>query len=278
MAFEVFPYTDLHDLNLDWILGEVKRLASEYDHLLEQLETDDQSIQELQQAVQRIDQNIDQIETAMDQLNTSLRAYSDEHYTDLLFRINDNYNALIALINQNAQLISQLQEYIPEYVQLYCNQCREQLLEYLDQFRQEILQLIQDIQVINPMTGQQDTLQNVLDSYWDYMTRDSFTAGEFDGVTANYDITAENFDSKNMTAWEFDNQGARYFSEFDDRFYMTSPVTGERTYYKDLISYLFGLHQDLGLTAAAYDAQELTAQQYDDLDYTAQFYDWRSTI
>lgn len=26
MAYERFPYTDFHDLNLDWILGKVKEL------------------------------------------------------------------------------------------------------------------------------------------------------------------------------------------------------------------------------------------------------------
>ena len=278
MAYEIFPYTDIHDLNLDWILGETKRLAAAYDHLLDQLQQDDQSIAELQQAVQRINQNLTQIENSITALDTALRSYTDEKYMDCLFRINDNYNTLLNLINANSALISELQKYIPEYVQLYCDQCRQDLYRFLDEFRAEILELIQNIEVINPMTGIQDSLQNVLNDFWNYMTKDSFTAGEFDGITANYDISAELFDSKNMTAWEFDNQGKRYFPEFDDRFFMTSPVTGERTYYKDLIEFLFGLHQDLSLTAAAYDSQELTAQQYDDLDYTAQFYDWRTNV
>ena len=33
MAFENYPYSNFHELNLDWILGEVKRLISEYDKL-----------------------------------------------------------------------------------------------------------------------------------------------------------------------------------------------------------------------------------------------------
>ena len=31
MAFEQFPYTNFHDLNLDWVLKEVKRVSEAVD-------------------------------------------------------------------------------------------------------------------------------------------------------------------------------------------------------------------------------------------------------
>ena len=37
MAYERFPYTDFHDLNLDWLLGKVKELDGKVNDSIEQV-------------------------------------------------------------------------------------------------------------------------------------------------------------------------------------------------------------------------------------------------
>ena len=37
MSYERFPYTDFHDLNLDWLLGKVKELDGKVNDSIEQV-------------------------------------------------------------------------------------------------------------------------------------------------------------------------------------------------------------------------------------------------
>jgi hypothetical protein len=35
MAYERFPYTDFHDLNLDWVIAKIKQLSDKVDNDIE---------------------------------------------------------------------------------------------------------------------------------------------------------------------------------------------------------------------------------------------------
>lgn len=38
MAFENFPYTDIHELNLDWLLAVIKQMQEKIEELEERIE------------------------------------------------------------------------------------------------------------------------------------------------------------------------------------------------------------------------------------------------
>lgn len=51
MAFENFPYTDFHNLNLDWLLSKMKELLSEYSGIVENLDKITADLKELAETV-----------------------------------------------------------------------------------------------------------------------------------------------------------------------------------------------------------------------------------
>lgn len=51
MAFENFPYTDFHNLNLDWLLSEMKKLLSEYSGIVENINKISADLKELAETV-----------------------------------------------------------------------------------------------------------------------------------------------------------------------------------------------------------------------------------
>lgn len=71
-----------------------------------------------------------------------------------------------------------------------------QLKDYIDS------QLI-DIQVINPINGQIQTLQQVLNSIVDLEKTDALTAGEYDALL----LTASAYDAYGLTAYAYDFEG-----------------------------------------------------------------------
>ena len=69
--FEKFPYTDLHTLNLDWMIEKVKQWQSEFEEYKTELETLESSVQGLIDAVEQQD---DDVQAAIGQLQTALDA------------------------------------------------------------------------------------------------------------------------------------------------------------------------------------------------------------
>lgn len=51
MAFENFPYTDFHNLNLDWILGEMKKLLGQYSGIIDNITEIENKLKALSEAM-----------------------------------------------------------------------------------------------------------------------------------------------------------------------------------------------------------------------------------
>lgn len=51
MAFENFPYTDFHNLNLDWILGEMKKLLGQYSGIMDNISEIENKLKALSEAM-----------------------------------------------------------------------------------------------------------------------------------------------------------------------------------------------------------------------------------
>ncbi len=127
----------------------------------------------------------------------------------------------------------------------------------------------QSIYVINPITGYTDTIQNVLNDFYNYFNYYALTCIEYDGLN----LTADMYDAKNITCYQYDFYAKKYLTE-DDRFYMFNPVTGQRVFYKNVIDFLVSLHREDALTCAGYDDKNITTDGYDNYDITTYQYDW----
>lgn len=108
-----------------------------------------------------------------------LKSYTDsklyELNTSLREIINGNYNALKSYIDNN---VNDLQNQIDNIN-------------------------IGATIIYNPITGERDTVQNVINDLYQTTNTDGIEAGEFDVL----ELTASEFDSKELTAREFDTEG-----------------------------------------------------------------------
>lgn len=79
---------------------------------------------------------------------------------------------------------------------------------YIDEIERRIDYKIDNIsldnfKMVNPLTGNLDSVNNLIYILFDQLRADPITAGEFDSLQ----LTCNVFESKDLTAFEFDNNG-----------------------------------------------------------------------
>lgn len=177
--FHNYPYTDFHELNLDWCIVNIKKLLNYFEGLdeLATVKYVDDSIEALRAALQ----------AAIDlKLN---RSDFDTFVYELQISLNSIVNDIHALEHATAQ---NAQAIIDTY---------NTLKNYIDS------QLI-DLKVINPMTGESEPIQLVLNYMANLLRDDALTAAEYDGA----ELTATAYDALQLTAYNYDNYGKNYIT------------------------------------------------------------------
>lgn len=177
--FHNYPYTDYHELNLDWCIKSITKLLNYFEGLdeLATITYVDESIEALRAALQAaidLKLNITDFDTFVSELQISLQS------------ITGNIETLQQATGANAQAI----------IDTYNN-----LKNYIDS------QLI-DLKVINPMTGENEPIQLVLNYMANLLRENALTATEYDGA----DLTATAYDALQLTAYNYDNYGKDYIT------------------------------------------------------------------
>lgn len=136
----------------------------------------------------------------------------------------------------------------------------------------EIFKLKQELKcdifpVINPITQERDSLQNVLNMLYEDLRYGALTANEYDFLF----LTAEEFDNKGLTAYQYDLEAKFIFSERNNM--MFSPFNGNYVPEYAVIYDLAELHQN-NLTATGFDNLSLTTETFDSKNITAHDFDW----
>lgn len=90
--FENFPYTDMHQLNLDWIVKIAKDFLEQYTHIQELITQGETDIENLSAA------SLESLQQKADELTTALNAWYEEHQDYL----DDTLTAKIAEFNTAA--------------------------------------------------------------------------------------------------------------------------------------------------------------------------------
>ena len=103
--FRQFPYSNFHDLNLDWLLGEIKRLSMEWletkENLEKWVEDTDDAFKNLQDYVMNYFENLDVQEEINNKLNDMVasgefeaivKPYLDKMTNRRVLLIGDSYN------------------------------------------------------------------------------------------------------------------------------------------------------------------------------------------
>lgn len=150
--FNTYPYTDFHELNLDWILKKMQELQAQMDELIQK------AIDEAKEyAKEYIDERLGEIEREFAQLQRNFDLLNTQYQTDFA-ALNNTVNAFI--INTNAE-INTLKQYIDDALTaqdlkmaLLIQQNNEYLLAEMQTY-------LNQVKVINYFTGELVTIQDM---------------------------------------------------------------------------------------------------------------------
>ena len=99
--FERFPYTNFHDLNMDWVIKIAKDFLDQYTHIQDIIEQGKTDITELTES------GLEQLQDKADNLESLLDAWYNEHSEDIanqlasaLGDLNDWYTTHQGYLNQ----------------------------------------------------------------------------------------------------------------------------------------------------------------------------------
>jgi DNA repair exonuclease SbcCD ATPase subunit len=284
-----YPYSDIHTLNLDWVLEEIKAFREELEQIedygdrITQLEVETDKLErdlnsfkntyesfvnttrhteeELQRQIRNNDTKISNLKTYV--LNLEDRN-ADEHkqFDRRINNLVQNYAIILQDIANLKVLISQGDDRTLILAKTYADQL-------IEEFKRDFPKLY-ELYVYSPVTGQIVTVQEALNEIYETYRFYAITALEFDELGWG----AEQLDNKKLTALELDTNSRELLKRFErDENVMRNPWYGDFTYIRDVIYKLLGYHIPT-LNAYQRDIRELTAQEMDDRDYTAYYYDW----
>lgn len=280
-VFDSYPYSNLHSLNLKWIVNDMLKLNNAYDGLKKEIQETIDYINNFESHAdelinERIDIALSYYTQKLNQLNNQLQDLENLVNNELFNEIESIKSDLTQIkaditnfeFNVN-QKLTELEELMHEYKHSI-DKILDGKTQELEQYIIEKVTKLDRLDVINPLTGIYENIQKVLDEMAAVITKSyGITAEQYDSL----DITAFKYDSYLMTAEEYSTRG--YFSLYLTLTLslMRSPFTGQITSIEDVVTKLSELHK-CALSAAEYDSLNITAEEYDYMDITAFAYDW----
>lgn len=286
---ERLPYTNIHNLNLDWILSEIKNFREE----LEQIEDYGDRITALEQETQRLENDIiafkntyqsfvnsqtatnEQLQRQIRENGnkiTQLKSYvlnleseNNQEHVNFDRRINN----LVVEYARVLQDIANLRVLISEGDDRTLNLAKTYADQLIEEFKREFPELY-NLYVYSPVTGQIVTVQVALNEIYETYRFYAITAREFDELG----YTAEELDRMELTAIELDTNSRdklkRYWQRSD---VMRNPWFGDFTDIRNVIYKLLNYHIPT-LNCYQRDIRDLTAQELDDRENNAYYLDW----
>lgn len=177
--FENWPYTDLHNLNLDWVLRTMREAVDAvtnaingFDSLREVVEKNSEDISALQTSLGAVSGRVAELETCCSNVQAAISSINEELET-----------IHTGIVDMGAECKA--------YTDTEINAVKDALADG------ELLQ------VFDPTTGLKGDAQTALDNIAGLIRVDALTAGEYDAL----ELTAEEYDSAGLTAYQYDYQG-----------------------------------------------------------------------
>lgn len=192
-----FPYSDFHELNLDWLIKVTKESADKITYLEEEFAKIEVLTEEQIQIMinEAIASNNIEVYAAINTVKTSLEQQLHDLDTDITARYKAYTDTQIALQkiyidNQDVFYFDQAKSYSDSNLVLAKNYVDGKILDYT--------------MMINPITGVYEDVRNVVDDIVSYFhTADALTAIEYDAL----ELTADDYDNYELTAYDYDFNG-----------------------------------------------------------------------
>lgn len=181
-----FPYTDFHELNLDWLISKTKQLEETSKYLVEEFS----KIEVLTE---------DYIQTMINNAIETNNLILAQQLINLKAEITLEYKGYVtAQINALTTYIDNQDVHYDQLALAYANTALADAKDYVD------AEVLDYTMMINPITGVYEDVRNVVNDIVSYFhTGDTLTAGEYDAL----DLTAGAYDAYDITAYDYDFNG-----------------------------------------------------------------------
>lgn len=288
-----YPYTDFHELNLDYLLNHYQDLVDRLNEIntwISKHEIEyEAAIAELNRLANEIDTFEAQINERFEILARDQQKQLDDAIAGINLEVDTKINQLTSAVQSaidamNAQ-VEQLKLDVNNEIASFKAQVNREIIDIRNEVRanndyvfawvenrlQQFIDSLPEIltvYVYNPYRGEVTDIQTAIYDIYSYSSVYGLTAKEYDDLG----LTAKEYDDLNLTALQYDMYGYKYLFK-DPHDYMYSPFTGEYVLVKEVVYKLAQFHMD-GLTAEGYDDKNLTADDYDNLNLSAFDYDW----
>ncbi len=291
--FNRYPYTDFHQLNLDFLLTSYQTLIDKANEVIAWANNHQIEYEEAIERLTAVENEIytfeAQITAAFNQLETDLKTEMEKALSDTIAEVDatiaqlrqDVAFAIASFENRFLELETQIKNELAEVraqvaraiieLQNILQANNQFIFEYVENRLQRFIDDLPEIltvQVYNPYRGEVTDIQIAINDLYSIACIWGLTAAQYDSLG----LTAEEYDALELTAAEYDTLGYKLLYK-DPNYNMLSPFTGEYVHVQDVIMDLAHLHMG-GVTASYYDGLELTATEYDEKELTAFQYDW----
>ena len=184
--YEHFPYSNYHELNLDWILTKVKEIQSNIDTINSWKETFSAQINsQISDLINQVNTEFNQLKTDIAKEFTDYRTETDAKFEAQRAETNRQFASLTAAVN----------------VRLTAFDGR--IADIESKLHDIETNLPTLVHVTNPFTGMSDSIQNVINALADMQRSDALTASAYDALAK----TAAGYDAYKITAANYDFNG-----------------------------------------------------------------------
>ena len=287
--FNKYPYTDFHELNLDFLLASYSTIIDKANEIIEWANNHQIEYEEAIERLSAVENEINTFEAQITAAFNQQKAELDKALSDMKAEVDatveqleeDVAAAIASFENRFIELETEVKNELAE-TKAEVARAIMQLQHILDANNQYIMQYVENrlqkfiddlpeiltVQVYNPYRGEVTDIQTAINDLYSIACIWGLTASQYDSLG----LTASEYDAKELTAAEYDTLGYKLLYK-DPDLYMLSPFDGNYVHVQDVIMDLAHLHMG-GVTAEYYDGLELTAEEYDNKELTAFQYDW----
>lgn len=171
MAFNRFPYSNFHDLNLDWMIEKFEEWGAQWAEVKQAYEEFAYDLSSIEAQLEQLQNTSDQHTLSIQNLN-GLIAQTDNELHGLMLQLDTTFNALSIILSDFESRINAIETDATFYM-------------------------------YSPFTGEYVPLQDVITQLASFHLEEALTAAEYDAL----DMTAAYYDGKDLTAIQYDSSG-----------------------------------------------------------------------
>lgn len=190
--YEHYPYTNFHELNLNWIIKEMAVIRSEMEDIREWKEGWEDTLSDL-------NNKYIELVARYDQLEIDFQAFIRQVDADFEILTND-------FVQRFATLQYNLEADISAFkndIQFQVNGLSSRVQALDAKLDRAIDNLADSLKMPNPFTGHEDSFSQIIQQLASFHMLDAITAGEYDSLN----LTAATYDNMHLTAYQYDVEG-----------------------------------------------------------------------